>query len=185
MLGMESAGDRLNRADDAALIPIHSNGNSDVRGLARNALLFEAGDLKTHLYRVESGALCVYRTHPDLNIEVVEHVLAGEIVGMGFLDRHTTTARASSVETRVRCFDLDALDDLIAEDAHNKARYHAAIESEFAYRRECLANSTRERPMVRVAAFLVAVSQRIGREGGDPTFIDDTVDCGVIADFWD
>ena len=37
--------------------------------------------------------------------------------------------------------------------------------------------------MVRLAAFLVAVSHRSRDEGGDPTLIDDSVDCGVIADF--
>jgi CRP/FNR family transcriptional regulator len=37
--------------------------------------------------------------------------------------------------------------------------------------------------MVRLASFLVAVSHRSREEGGDPTLIDDSVDCGVIADF--
>ena len=37
--------------------------------------------------------------------------------------------------------------------------------------------------MVRLAAFLVAVSHRSRDEGGDSTLIDDSVDCGVIADF--
>ncbi|MFA5956414.1 Crp/Fnr family transcriptional regulator [Hyphomicrobium sp.] len=153
-----------------------------VRNLARNELLFEAGDIKTKIYRVETGAICVYRTRADLTIEVIEHVLAGDLIGLGFLDRHSANARAT-VETKVRCFDLDAVDDLIDNDAHNKARHHDAIEREFAFRRESLAKSARERPMVRLAAFLVAVSHRIGDEGGDPALIDDTVDCGVIADF--
>ncbi|MFT3731658.1 MAG: Crp/Fnr family transcriptional regulator [Hyphomicrobium sp.] len=166
--------------DVAALNPQANNGAS--RTLAQNELLFEAGDIKSKLYQVESGALCIYRTHPDLRVEIVEHVLAGELVGMGYLERHTDSARAT-VETKVRCIDLDAVDELIETDPHNRARYHDAIEREFAFRRESLSNASRERPMVRVASFLVAVSNRIGEEGGDPSFVDDTVDCGVIADF--
>jgi CRP/FNR family transcriptional regulator len=101
---------------------------------------------------------------------------------MGFLERHATNARAT-VDTKVRFFGLDAIEEIIENDAHNKARYDDAVAREFAFRREDLMNSARERPMVRLAAFLVAISHRAREEGGDPTLIDDTVDCGVIADF--
>ena len=153
-----------------------------VRAMARNELLFEAGDIKSNVYRVETGALCIYRTRPDFTVEIIEHALAGDIVGMGFLERHTANARAS-VETTVSCLPLDAVDQLIEDDAHAKARYDDAVEREFLFRRESLVSSARERPMVRLAAFLVAVSHRSREEGGDPTLVDDSVDCGVIADF--
>ncbi|MBY0558655.1 Crp/Fnr family transcriptional regulator [Hyphomicrobium sp.] len=153
-----------------------------IRTLARDELLFETGDLKTNVYRVEAGALCISCTRRDGTMEIVEYALAGDVVGMGFLERHACSARAS-VKTVVRCFRLDATDKLIASDAHNKARFDEAVEREFVFRRESLARSSRNQPMVRLAAFLTAVSQRSHAEGGDPTFIDDTVNCGVIADF--
>jgi len=156
--------------------------NSPILRLARNGILFEAGDPKTQVYRVETGALCIYRTRPDLTIEVIEHALAGDIVGMGFLARHAATARAT-VETTVRCFDLAEVCRLIENDTHNKVRYDDSVAREFAFRKEDLVGSARERPIVRLAAFLIAASRRIREEGGDPTLIDDTVDCGVIADF--
>lgn len=182
MLRMDIAGESngVGAAGVAALTV--QDGDTSLLTLARNELLFEAGDVKSKVYRVESGALCIYRIHPDLRIEIIEHVLTGELVGMGFLDRHTANARAT-VDATIRCFDRDAVEGLIEDDEHNKTRYHDAVEREFAFRRESLASAARERPMVRLAAFLVAVSHRIGDEGGDSTFIDDTVDCGVIADF--
>jgi CRP/FNR family transcriptional regulator len=182
MLRMDIAGESngVGAAGVAALTV--QDGDTSLLTLARNELLFEAGDVKSKVYRVESGALCIYRIHPDLRIEIIEHVLTGELVGMGFLDRHTANARAT-VDATIRCFDRDAVEGLIEDDEHNKTRYHDAVEREFAFRRESLASAARERPMVRLAAFLVAVSHRIGDDGGDPTFIDDTVDCGVIADF--
>ncbi|HML27965.1 MAG TPA: Crp/Fnr family transcriptional regulator [Hyphomicrobium sp.] len=167
---------------EGATPALHDDDGTSLRALVRNELLFEAGDIKTKVYRVESGALCVYRIHPDLRIEIVEHVLAGELVGIGFLDRHLTNARAT-VDTTVRCFDLNAVEGLIEDDPHNRERYHDAVEREVAFRRESLVTATRERPMVRLASFLIAVSHRIRDEGGDPSLIDDTVDCGVIADF--
>jgi CRP/FNR family transcriptional regulator, anaerobic regulatory protein len=153
-----------------------------VRSLARDEILFQSGDFKTNVYRVEAGALCISRTRRDGTIEIVEYALAGDLVGMGFLERHACSARAS-VETVVRCFHRGSADKLIAGDAHNKARFDEAVEREFVFRREGLVESSRHQPMVRLAAFLTAVSQRSHTEGGDPTFIDDTVNCGVIADF--
>jgi CRP/FNR family transcriptional regulator, anaerobic regulatory protein len=150
--------------------------------LARNGILFEAGDPKTQVYRVEAGVLCIYRTRPDLTVEVIEHALAGDLVGMGFLERHAANARAE-VETVVRCFSIDAVEELLENDAHNTSRYDDAVAREFAFRREDLSDSARDRPMVRLAAFLIAVSQRARQEGGDPTLVDDTVGCGAIAEF--
>lgn len=160
----------------------HSLEVAQVRNLARDAILFECGDLKTSLYRVEAGALCIYRTRPDGTMEIVEHALAGDLVGMGFLERHATCARAS-VDSTVRAFPLDAADKLTASDAHNKARLGAAVEREFIFRRDSLASSSNQQPAIRLAAFLTAVSQRSAEEGGDPAYIDDSVNCGIIADF--
>lgn len=179
-MGLADSGEDTGGVEIAA--PGDAGDDATVLCVARNGILFEAGDPKTQVYRVESGALCIYRTRADLTIEVVEHALAGDIVGMGFLERHAVNARAM-VDTTVRCIDLDAVEGLVKNDAHNRARYDDAVAREFAFRREDLASSARERPMVRLAAFLVAVSNRAREEGGDPTLIDDTVDCGVIADF--
>jgi CRP/FNR family transcriptional regulator len=182
MLRMELA-ENADVADNFELRFIgDKDASSDVWHMARNELLFEAGDIKRTVYRVESGALCVYRTRPDFTVEVIEHVLAGELVGMGFLERHSVSERAE-VGTTVRAISLESVEQLIEDDPHNTARYHEAMAREFAFRRESLVNSARERPMVRLAAFLVAVSNRIREEGGDPAIIDDSVNCGVIAGF--
>ncbi|MBS0235260.1 MAG: Crp/Fnr family transcriptional regulator [Proteobacteria bacterium] len=170
-------------ADGIDVVTLNGGGfDSPILRLARNGILFEAGDPKTQVYRVETGALCIYRTRPDLTIEVIEHALAGDVVGMGCLARHAATARAT-IETTVRCFDLDDVGSLIKNDTHNRTRYDDSVAREFAFRKEDLVGSARERPMVRLAAFLIAASHRIQEEGGDATLIDDTVDCGVIADF--
>lgn len=179
-MGYAETGDNARSVDFAVLNK--SATDKTIRAIARNELLFEAGDIKTKIYRVEAGAVTVYRTRPDLTIEIIEHALAGDLVGMGFLERHAASARAS-VETRVRCFDLDQVDELIENDPHNKSRFDDAQQREFLFRRETLTSVARERPQVRLAAFLVAVAHRTAEEGGDPTLIDDSVDCGVIADF--
>lgn len=156
--------------------------DAHVRSLARNELLFEAGDLKTALYRVEAGVLRIYTARPGAEPDVVEYALAGDLVGMGFLERHAVSARAE-VETNVRCFPLDALTDLAARDERTKVRFDKAVRREFAFRRDSLAQSGRSRSIVRLAAFLVALVQQNVQEGRDPELIDDAPNCSVVADY--
>jgi CRP/FNR family transcriptional regulator len=153
-----------------------------VRTLERNELLFEMGDLKTHLYRIESGALCIYVTHPDGTREIIEFALAGDLVGMGFLERHATNARAV-IGTKVSCLALDEIDRLTAEDTRAKSRFDEAVEREFAFRRDQVSNAGRAGPLMQLAAFLVAVSRQNEDEGRDPKIIDDTLECAVVAGY--
>ena len=74
--------------------------DAPVRSLARNELLFEAGDLKTGLYRVEAGVLRIYTARPGAEPDVVEYALAGDLVGMGFLERHAVTLKKSPPRCR-------------------------------------------------------------------------------------
>jgi CRP/FNR family transcriptional regulator len=153
-----------------------------VRTLERNELLFEMGDLKTNLYRIETGALCIYVAHPDGAREIIEFALAGDLVGMGFLERHATNARAV-IDTKVSCLALDEIDHLTAGDARAKSRFDDAVEREFAFRRDHVSNEGRVRPLVQLAAFLIAVSRQNEDEGRDPTIIDDTLECAVVAGY--
>jgi len=153
-----------------------------LRSLQRNELLFEAGDLKSQLYRVETGAICIFVTHANKAREVIEFALAGDIVGMGFLERHATSACAV-VDTKVSCLCLDEIDRLTAEDARAKARFHDAVEREFALRRDYISSMGASRPLVKLAAFLIAVAHQNANEGLDPAVIDDTLECAVVAGY--
>jgi len=57
------------------------------------------------------------------------------------------------------------------------------IHREFALRRDRLVEAGRGKPIVRLAAFLSALSHRNRLEGRDPAVIDDNLDCAVIADY--
>jgi CRP/FNR family transcriptional regulator len=156
--------------------------NAPVRNLARDETLFEAGDIKANLYRVEAGALRIYTTRANGPCEVVEYALAGDLVGMGFLDRHADSARAE-IDTTVKCLPLEAMDRLVARDYRTKARFDLAVKREFSFRRDGLVEAGRSEPLVRLAAFLVALAQQNAREGRDPTLIDDALECAVVADY--
>ncbi|CEJ86120.1 putative transcriptional regulator, Crp/Fnr family [Hyphomicrobium sp. GJ21] len=176
----------IENCEPAVLVPFFKvedlETDATLRSLQRNEVLFEAGDLKSHLYRIETGALCVYVTHPDKTREIIEFALAGDVVGMGFLERHATAARAV-VDTKVRCLALDEIDRLTAEDARAKSRFDDAVEREFALRRDHIVNSGSPRQLVQLAAFLVALAHQNESEGRDPALIDDSLECAVVAGY--
>ncbi len=76
--------------------------------VAANAFLFRAGDLRTHLYRVESGAICLYETRRSDRQSVIEFLFPGDYVGLGFLEKHHLSARAL-LDSTVTCVPIDAL----------------------------------------------------------------------------
>jgi len=152
-----------------------------VRNLEADELLFGMGDAKTHLYRVEAGAICVYIVRWDGKPEIVEHAFPGDLVGMGFLERHACSARATA-PSRVRLLPLDAADSISLDDTRTIIRRREATEREFASRRDSLVKSGRNRPMIRLAALLTFLSRRNRGEGRDPNVIDDVLDGAVVAD---
>ncbi len=157
-------------------------GDRSARVLAGNEVLFETGDAKTELYRIESGSICLYTAGPDGQPDVIEFAFAGDIVGMGFLPTHACSARAVG-ETWVTCLPRSAVDQISANDQRANKRLNAAIIREFEFRRKSLAADGRGRPVVRLAALLVALSRRNRNEGRDPYLIDDVPRSAVVAEY--
>lgn len=151
------------------------------RMLAAKDILFRAGDRKTHVYRVETGAICLYDPRWNDFGAVVEFIFPGELVGLGFLDSHVFTARAF-VETRVSCLSPAAAEKIAASDPKVEAKRAGTIEREFEAKRELLTSAAQSRkPADRVASLLLMLSANNEREGRDPNLIVDSWDCGMIA----
>jgi CRP/FNR family transcriptional regulator len=166
----------------APIAPRSLEADAPTRTLACHEVLFEAGDVKEHLYRIETGALCIYSVRPDFTYEVIEFALAGDLVGMGFLERHAVSARAT-VDTTVKCLPLDAADNIGIHGERAKKRFDDAMRREFASRRDSLVAAGRANAVERLASFLMAASHRNGQEGRDPTLIDGALDSAVVADY--
>ena len=153
------------------------------RTLATNEVLFREGDRRSHLYLIETGSICTYRKRRGRSHEVIEFAFAGDVVGLGFLDHHIYWARAA-VETRVSSLALDAVDEIVRHDGRAKQRYAEAVDREFAFRRRLLTRSSiRRRPICRVAALLLALSQLNKNECRDPALMTDSLSCGVVAEW--
>jgi CRP/FNR family transcriptional regulator, anaerobic regulatory protein len=155
---------------------------SALKAFAPAERLFSLGDPKTELYLVESGAVAVYEPRLEGNQAIIEFAFPGDIVGLGFLQTHACTARAS-VETVAHCVPFSAQDRLIADDPRAQARLADAIEREFEFLRRSSIKFSRESPLGRVAAFLLTLSRENEQEGRDPTLLVQPLHCGIVADF--
>ena len=152
-------------------------------GLLRaTSLLFSIGDPKTHFYAVQSGALAVYEPRWNGHRAIIEFAFPGDLVGLGFLQTHTCSARAT-VETCVQCLPLSAQDHLFADDPRAQARLADAIEREVEFLRESSVQFSQQNPLGRLAAFLLTLSRENEQEGRDPAVLVQPLQCGVVADF--
>jgi CRP/FNR family transcriptional regulator len=126
--------------------------------------LFAPGLPRSAAYRVESGALCHYVVWPDGTHDVIEFAFPGEIIGLGSLAEHVSTAKAM-VDTRVVPVEDDDLDQALSNDAALASRMSAANDREFDFlRRRALQPGLR--PVLnRVAAYLIAVAGNACRSG--------------------
>ena len=161
---------------------INPSEESGVRNLVVNELLFGIGEPKSHLYIVEIGALAVYEPRWNGHRAVIEFSFPGDLVGLGFLNTHACSARATT-ETRVRCLPLSAQDRLNADDPRTQSRLADAIEREIEFLRESSVRFSRQNPLARLAAFLLTLSRENEQEGRDPTLLAQPLECGVVADF--
>ena len=155
---------------------------SNIKPFAATEPLFSLGDPKTDLYLIESGVVTVYEPRLEGRQAILEFAFPGDIVGLGFLQTHTCTARAS-VETVAHCVPFSAQDRLVGDDPRSQSGLANAIEREFEFLRRSSIKFSRENPLGRIAAFLLTLSRQNEEEGRDPTLLTQPLQCGVVADF--
>lgn len=169
-------------AGRAESVPDPVSANLLQRSLDRGDVLFREGDAKEYVYQVEAGILCVTEQRDSGPPEIVELVFPGGLLGLGFLKFHIDSAMAV-VASRVSLRRLEAIPGLCEQSLGARDRQDLATEREFAYRRRQLVTSIDSVPLVRVSAFLAAVSQFNQREGRDPRVIADSCRSGDVAGF--
>ena len=151
------------------------------RTLSSGEVLFQAGDTRAKLYRVERGALCHYRRWEDGRCEIIEFAFPGDVIGFGHLEAHISTAQAM-VETVVSTVTSYDFEQLLGADDHLAVRLSAATDREFDFLRERAIESGKGKPVERLASFLTALSHMSANEGRDPMIVTDEVSSGVVAE---
>lgn len=171
-------------AVDAAAAP-DVGAAAECHKLAKGDVLFRAGDPRTHVFRVEEGAICIFTSGADGRADIVEFAFPGDFVGLGYLDHHTCAAQANMPAVVRRIPRASPASPQQTTPTETK-RLTAAIEREVSLLRDAEARAAILPDTAgRLAALFVTISRCNSYEGRDPTLIADDVTCGVVAGYLD
>jgi CRP/FNR family transcriptional regulator len=154
----------------------------DVRTLSAGDYLFREGEPRTHGFRVESGGICVYKTSGDGGRDVLEFAFSGDLIGLGYHDKHVASAQATT-QTRVSCIPNTYQEPVVEKSGPAPSGDNTALECEAALIREAVDSACKVRPIERVAALFVTLSHFNSYEGRTPDIITDSLKCGVVAGY--
>ncbi len=152
------------------------------RMLAAGEILFREGEVRSHVFRVEKGSVCLFKQRADGSQDVIEFAFPGDLVGLGYLDNHVSGAQAT-METSLSCLPRSALEPTLDKNPAVKSRLTAAIEREVAFLKEAHERSGRPKPLERVAALFVTLARCNAYEGRDPSLLTNSLSCGVVAGY--
>jgi CRP/FNR family transcriptional regulator len=160
----------------------HSLDHGQLRRVGTKEFLFAEGDTISHVFRIETGALALFRVLADGRRQVLGFAYPGDIVGLGVDDEHTMNAQAVK-PTRVSCVSMAALRQSAASDPDLGFKLYDAVARELAATRDLMLTIGQRSAMERVAGFLLAFSRRNQRNGQNPANIDLPMTRTDIGDF--
>src|SRR5262245_6889536 len=82
------------RAVTPCTLDEHLSG-APLRSFAAKEHVFAEGDTRTSLYRLESGAVCLYKVMPDGRRQVLGFAYPGDLIGLGSCGEHQFNAQAT------------------------------------------------------------------------------------------
>lgn len=153
-----------------------------LRRVEAKELLFAEGDATSHLYRVETGAISLYKMLADGRRQIVGFAYPGDLIGLGTDREHAMSAQAIK-PTRVRCLPAASLRQAAAKDPALALKLYEALAGELAATRDLLLTTGQRSALERVAGFLLALSRRNDRNGLDPAGIELPMTRTDIGDF--
>jgi CRP-like cAMP-binding protein len=155
---------------------------ASLRRVEEKDLLFAEGDAISHVYRVETGAIALYRVLADGRRQIMGFAYPGDIIGLGVEVKHAMNAQAVK-PTRVRCLPVAALRQSASEDPMLGFKLYEVLARELAATRDLMLTTGQRSAMERVAGFLLAFSRRNQRNGQDPTTFELPMTRTDIGDF--
>ena len=153
-----------------------------LRRVEAKELLFAEGDAVSHLYRIETGSIALFKVLNDGRRQIMGFAYSGDLIGLGAEREHVMNAQAVK-PTRVRCLPAGSMRQAAAKDPALALKLYEAVACELAATRDLLFTTGQRNALERVAGFLVALSRRNDRRGDDPTSIQLPMTRTDIGDF--
>lgn len=173
-------------ADNVTPFPGNSLENclakSAIRRVAAKELIFAEGDPALHIYRIEAGAVSLFKVLSDGRRQILGFAYAGDFIGLGIEGEHVMNAQAIK-PLRMRSMNRTALHAIAARDPGLSYKLYQAIAGELAAMRDLMMTTGHRSASERVAAFLMALSRRNRRNGEPAEFVDLPMTRADIADF--
>jgi CRP/FNR family transcriptional regulator len=153
-----------------------------LRRVETKEFLFAEGDEISHVYRVETGAIALYKVLADGRRQVMGFAYPGDLIGLGIEGEHGMNAQAIK-PTRVRCLPVTSLRQSAARDPMLGFKLYEALARELAATRDLMLTTGQRSAVERVAGFLLAFSRRNVRNGQDPATFELPMTRTDIGDF--
>jgi len=160
----------------------HEWPRSKRRFIAGKSHLYTEGDPRTHVYRILSGAICLYRMLEDGRRQVVDFAFTGDVIGLGAGQVESCNAQAVS-PTHVSGLPIARLMTAAKADARIALGLYEALSREIAVAHEHLTCLGHRSATERVATFLVILSRRNEVRGLACDVVDLPMSRADIADF--
>ena len=153
----------------------------DFISLKTGQCLYQEGDLRTHVYRVEQGVVAVYEKHIGRPNHTTEIVGRGDFVGLGCSERYVNSAIAIE-PSLLTCLDEREFATLAKCDLALQEQHRNAIHRQFERHKASMLDRYPSTSVQALAAFLVSISRQNVHEGRNAAIVTDSLKCGAIAD---
>jgi CRP/FNR family transcriptional regulator len=155
---------------------------ASLRRVEAKEFVFAEGDEITHVYRIETGAIALFRVLADGRRQVIGFAYPGDLIGLGAQDEHVMNAQAIKA-TRLRCLPITTLQHSAAKDPTLGFKLYEALARELAATRDLMLTTGQRSATERVVSFLLAFSRRNERNGQDPSDFELPMTRADIGDF--
>ncbi len=160
----------------------HSLSHASLRRVEAKEFVFAEGDPTTHVYRVETGAIALYKVLADGRRQVMGFAYPGDLIGLGAQAEHVMNAQAIK-PTRLRCLPVASLRQSADRDPMLGFQLYEALAKELAATRDLMLTTGQRSATERVAGFLLAFSRRNERNGQDAACFELPMTRADIGDF--
>src|SRR5262249_4128394 len=155
---------------------------ASLRRIDAKAFVFAEGDPTTHLFRVETGAIALYKILVDGRRQIVGFAYPGDLVGLGAQGEYQINAQAIK-PTRLRCVPLATLHHSAAKDPPLGFKLYQAIARELDATRDLMLTTGQRSAIERIASFLLEFSRRNQGKGQDRLEFELPMTRADIGDF--
>src|SRR5262245_28369261 len=128
-----------------------------LRRVEAREFLFAEGDPISHVFRIETGAIALYKVLSDGRRQVVGFAYPGDIVGLGIDDKYDMNAQAVK-PTRVRCLPFALLRQSAISDPSLGFKLYETMARELAATRDLMFTTGQRSAVERLVGFLLAFS---------------------------